>query len=588
MKKILLFSISLSIASFTFSQQPDLERLTKNIEFLASDSLKGRFPGTAEDKVAASFILENFTDAGLAPMFEDGLQDFHIVTSVKPGDKNYFKFNEFEAEMGKDFTPFGFSENGEIKSNVVFVGYGFDFESDTLSWNDFESVNVNDKWVMILRGDPEIDNPFSNFASHSQDRKKVMIAKDHGAKGIIFVSGVSFDDKDELVSVNYDRASGSAGVPVIHLKRNIANSILKKADKSIEELENELNNNYKSISMEIGITVSGKTDLIWNKVETYNIVSFLEGNDPNLKDEVIVLGAHYDHLGMGGEGTSSRKRDTIAAHNGADDNASGVVGVIELAYMFAENPPKRSMVFMAFGAEEIGLLGSKYFVKNPPFELTKVKSMINFDMIGRIDPVTRSLSVSGTGTFNEADSILSLYLGNYDLQLKKNSDGYGPSDHSSFYMNDIPVLFFSTGAHNDYHTPEDDIEYLDLEGEVMVLQYAYDVINDIANKESHVTFAEAAGKQTQSRGGRRLKVTLGIVPDFADTESKGLGVDGVKKGGPADSAGMLKGDRIVSMNGETITNIYDYMFRLAKLKPGETAIVEVKRGEEVKVLLVQL
>jgi Peptidase family M28/PDZ domain/PA domain len=588
MRILPLTIISFLIIHFSYAQNIDLERLTKNIEFLASDSLKGRFPGTAEDKVSAEFILQNFKDAGLSPMLDDGLQEFEVVTSVKPGKLNSFVFNDFTGELGIDYTPFGFSENGKLIASPVFAGYGFDFESDTLSWKDYDNIDVTDKWVMILRGDPEIDNPFSNFVAHSQDRKKVMIAKDHGAKGVVFVSGVNYDDKDELVSVNYDRASGTAGIPVIHIKRELANQILASNNKTVENLENNLNENFKSNSFEIEATLTGQTELMWEKVETFNVLAKIEGTDLALKEEYIIIGAHYDHLGMGGEGTSSRKKDTIAPHNGADDNASGVVGVIELANSFAKNPPKRSIIFMAFGAEEVGLLGSKYFVKNPPIDIASIKIMFNFDMIGRIDPVSKSLSVSGTGTFTEADSLLNLFLEDYDLQLKTNTDGYGPSDHSSFYMNDIPVLFFSTGAHEDYHTPFDDIERLDLESEVEILNYTFDIIDNIANRENILTFAEASGKQTQSRGGRRLKVTLGIVPDFANTESKGLGVDGVKKGGPAESAGMQKGDRIISMNGEEVTNIYDYMFRLAKLKPGETTIVEVLRNDEVKVLLVQL
>ena len=588
MRILFLFSTLFLFLHFSYAQNPDLKRLTKNIEFLASDSLKGRYPGTAEDKVAANFIIQNFKDAGLKPMFGDGLQEFEIVTSVKPGESNFMIFNEISGELGKDFTPFGFSENGKLMANIVFVGYGFDFESDTLNWKDYENVDVTDKWVLILRGDPEIDNPFSNFVAHSQDRNKVMIAKDHGAKGVLFVSGVNYDEKDELVSISYDGASGSAGVPVIQIKRELANKILTIKNTSIEEQEKNLNENFKSNSFELETIFTAKTDLIWNKVETYNVVAKLEGTDPNLKNEYIVIGAHYDHLGMGGEGSSSRKRDTIAVHNGADDNASGVVGVIELAYSLKKIPIKRSIIFIAFGAEEVGLLGSKYFVKNSPVDISSIKTMVNFDMIGRIDQVSKSLSVSGTGTFTEADSLLNLFLGNYDFQLKTNADGYGPSDHSSFYMYDIPVLFISTGAHEDYHTPFDDVERLDLESEIEILTYSQEIITAIANNEKALTFAEAAGKQTQTRSGRRLKVTLGIVPDFANTETKGLGVDGVKKGGPADSGGILKGDRIVSMNGEEVTNIYDYMFRLAKLKPGKTVIIEVLRNDEIKVLLIQL
>jgi Zn-dependent M28 family amino/carboxypeptidase len=282
--------------------------------------------------------------------------------------------------------------------------------------------------------------------------------------------------------------------------------------------------------------------------------------------------------------------DTSAVHNGADDNASGTAMVMALARHLAAEKGKtrRSIIFVAFSSEEIGLLGSKYFIDHPPVELKKIKTMFNFDMVGRFDREKNSISVSGTGTSVEGDSILLTLEDKLPFAVVHAPDGYGPSDHAAFYSSNIPVFYFNTGVHTDYHTPFDDTEKLDFDAEKQVGDFAAAVILAVDDLPKALTFRESGKKEQAGRGGRRLKVTLGIMPDFAGTEKKGLRVDGVTKDAPADKGGMLKGDIIISINGMTVGNIYDYMSRLGKLKQGQTISVEVIRNGKNEVLIIQL
>jgi hypothetical protein len=316
----------------------------------------------------------------------------------------------------------------------------------------------------------------------------------------------------------------------------------------------------------------------------------LEGSDPVLKDQYLVIGAHYDHLGFGGPGSGSRMPDTNAVHNGADDNASGTAMVMALASSLSAQRTslKRSVLFIAFSSEEIGLLGSKYFIDHPLVDLKKISAMFNFDMVGRFDREKNSISVSGTGTSAEADSLLLGLEKGLPFTVVHAPDGYGPSDHASFYASNIPVFYFNTGVHSDYHTPFDDADKLDYDNEKSVGDFAVSIIRVVDNYPVQLTFKESGKKEQTGRSGRRLKVTLGIMPDFAGTEKKGLRIDGVTKDGPADRGGMKKGDIITGINGMPVGNIYEYMSRLQKLKHGMTVNVEVIRNGRNEVLLIQL
>jgi len=593
MKK-LIYLLGLLVSMNVFAQHnPEITAgdLKKDVTYLASDSLKGRKPGTPEAGLAAGFIRKEFVADHLKLLFEKGYQNFEIVTSASLGAHNALKFNGFEGAVGRNFTPVVYSSNASVSAYVVFAGYGFDIKTDSVKWNDYEHIDAGGKWVMIFRADPELDNSDSKFIPYSELRGKILTAKDHGAAGVLVVSPVALDKEDKLMVLRTENNDVTSGIPVIHIQRSVADLLLKPSGYRVDSLEKIFHDTKAPKSFDIpNANAYGVTDVVLKRDSTANVAGVLEGKDPVLKNEYIVIGGHYDHLGFGGPGSGSRMPDTVAIHNGADDNASGTAMVMELAGKIASarNNLKRSVIFVSFTGEEMGLLGSKYFTDHPPVDLKKIKAMFNFDMVGRFDKEKNAISVSGTGTSAEGDSILKKYETGLPFAVTHSPDGYGPSDHASFYANNIPVFFFTTGVHTDYHTPFDNADKLDYDAEKKIGDFSYKLIMDIDRMAHPLTFKESGKKESAGRSGRRYKVTLGIMPDFAGTEKKGLRVDGVTKDGPADKGGMLKGDVIISINGMTVGNIYEYMARLGKLAKGQTISVEVIRNDKNVVLLIQL
>ncbi|MBI4646866.1 MAG: GNAT family N-acetyltransferase [Bacteroidia bacterium] len=589
MKTVLLFSFQFFLL-YSVAQDFQQERLKSHITYLASDSLAGRKAGEPGDRLAADYIVEHFRKTGLKLLFENGYQYFDIISDVQLGKDNYLEIDTFIAKPGQDFIPYSFSENSELTAEAVFAGYGFDIKTDSIIWFDYDGLEVKDKWVIALRGDPEPDNPDSKFAEFSNERTKALVAKDKGAAGLLLVTGIKLNNDDELVNLFFDKITTGSGIPVINITRKVANIILKQHDSiTIEQLEEKLNKEHKPCSFQLRTLINAKTEIIKTTKKTQNIIGIIQGADSVFKNEYIVLGAHYDHLGMGGKGSGSRNPDTLAVHNGADDNASGTAAIIEIAYKIAANKskPNRSIIFAAFGAEEMGLLGSKHFVKNSPVKSSQIKAMFNFDMLGRMNSQTNALTIGGTGTFKQADSILNASAAGKSLKFVFSPEGYGPSDHATFYTENIPVLFLTTGPHEDYHTFNDDPEKVNYDGIEQIISFSGDLVSGIANMDKPLTFQEA-GSKFRAEGRHSLKITLGIIPGFGEQDGNGLMVDGVKKGGRAEAGGIKKGDKIIAIDGKPVTNIYDYMYRLKKLSVGQTITVDIIRNGEKIVLIIQL
>ncbi|MCL2098274.1 MAG: M20/M25/M40 family metallo-hydrolase [Bacteroidales bacterium] len=348
-------------------------------------------------------------------------------------------------------------------------------------------------------------------------------------------------------------------------------------------------NGWQSFSYTIGKSISGQSQQSAKKIYSRNVVMMLPAKkEPT--EESIVIGAHFDHIGMGGKSSTSRKRDITAIHYGADDNASGVAMVLALAKDLAERKEqlRRNIVVVMFGAEEQGLIGAKHFVENPPKEAGKIVMMFNFDMVGRLDS-TKLLQIHGAKTFVEAEELLnSAMLNHNELRFQFIGGGYGPSDHLAFYTAKIPVLYFTTGIHYDYHTPDDNIANINYQGMSAVFHFTKPLVLQIAKAEQSPTFREAGGSE-QARTPERFKVTLGLVPDFnAVYEGPGMRADFITEGKPAHKAGLKNGDVIIEVNGVEIKNIDDYMQQLATLEAGVAIPVKVKRGEEILFFSVQL
>ncbi len=582
---LLLLVIFLASCGQKFNPDITVDDIKQSVYYLASDSLKGRQSGEAGNDLAAAYILDKFEKAGLQPMYDNGLQKFSLVASAELADGNALSVGERSFEAEKDFLPYAFSANTTVEAGVVFAGYGIQVNRDTLQWDDFHSIDVSGKWILVLQGDPDLDNPNSPFLEFSSERSKGLTASDKNAAGLIMVAGPKFSEEDKLSDLFFDKNSSRFSIPVIQVTREAANEILSGTGQTVETLEAKMMEEKTGITVPANAMVKATVNVALKEKETQNVVALLPGTDPELKDEYVVVGAHFDHLGMGGPGSGSRAVDTIAVHNGADDNASGVAAVIELAEKFAaEKIRRRSIVFMAFSAEEMGLVGSKAFTNHPPVEMDKIVAMFNFDMVGRLD-TANVLSVGGTKTSVETEDILNEQ--NTGFKLAFSGEGIGPSDHASFYLKNVPVIYFSTGAHPDYHTPQDDADRINYAGEQKVIEYAGNVLNEVVDRDMKLTFQEAGSKFKRSRGGR-FKVTFGIMPDYAGLEERGMRIDGVSKDKPAYKAGMKTGDIITAIEGKPVKNIYDYMARLQTLEAGTRVSVDIIRDNKPTVLIVEL
>jgi aminopeptidase YwaD len=586
------FLIAILAAPVLLSCKPRFEpeittaEIEEHISYLASEELKGRFPGTPEEQLLMDYITGEFRQAGLLLNKRTGIQHFDIITDLETGPGNTVSYGLEFLDPGVDFIPFSFSANGSAKAELVFAGYGFKTDGEGARWDDYDGVDVTGRWVMLLRGVPgkqEASSPYFNF---SEDRGKALLASDLGAVGVILVSGSNFDPEDALAELKGKQHALS--IPVIQMTRKAAEMILASAGSdSLTKLNATLSDELTPASFHTGMEIGISVDLQPRKMATFNTIALLKGTDPDLRDEYVVIGAHHDHLGMGGPGTSSRYMDTMAVHYGADDNASGVAGVIEISQYLSTRSPSRSILFSTFGAEEMGLIGSKYLTENPPVDLSRVQAMINLDMVGRLND-ERQVQVGGIGTSPGFAGLLDSLNQEYGFNLKFSNEGFGPSDHSSFYAKDVPVLFISTGAHPDYHTPADHPGAINPEGAAEVMSFAADLAEALANNRERIAFNEAGPKVRGSSRGRRGGITLGLMPDVTYDGNEGMPVMFVTEGKPAAVGGIQKNDVIVAIEGKSVGNVYDYMSRLDQLKEGMDIVVSVNRNGDRLDLVIRL
>lgn len=561
-----------------------------HINYLASDELKGRLNGSEGAEAAASYIEKEFESYGLAPFFSGRFsQEFPFIAGVElTGDNSLsLKINNSEKplKLNEEYITAPFSDNVSYSGDVVFAGYSI--SAPELNYDDYAGIDVKGKIVLALKYNPEIDNPHSKFEKYSELRLKAKTARDKGALGIIFVNGyLPKDEEDKLMQIRYDGAPAVKDFAAIQIKRSSADEIFRAEGLDFKQYQLGINDSLRPASFILkNTTLSLRTGLRKIEKQGRNIAGILPGRDPVLKNEYIVVGAHYDHLGMGENGSLYKGSEPMI-HNGADDNASGVAGLLELAEKFSsvKDGLKRSIVFVAFAGEELGVIGSTYFVNHFPDSLKSITSMLNMDMIGRMNS-ENNLVVNGSGTSSIWNDLLTKTNSRYNFKLSLSDDGYLGSDQSSFVAKDIPVLFFFTGIHNDYHRPSDDADKINSLMEGKIVNYVYDVASYLDSAQKHPDYVKVARKDAGRN--MKFKVYVGTIPDYT-SQADGFKITGVSEGSPAQKGGLKAGDIIVEFGGKKVGNIYDYMYAMGEFAPGDVVDVVVVRGSEKVKLKLEL
>jgi len=573
------------------SPQVTAAELLKHVRYLASDELEGRKAGSRGAELAAQYIASEFKRYGLTPLGDQGtfFQSFEFVAGIQLGTMNTLSYSaggqSKSLGLNQEFRPLGFSSSESFQGDLVFAGYGI--AAPDRNYDDYAGLDVKGKSVMVLRNAPPSDST-RDFAPFVSLRYKASKAKELGAMAMFVVTGPEDSDTDDLIKLTYDQSTGNAGIVAINVTRKVADELLRAGGKTISALQKEINQSKTPSSFALsGVTVSMTVGLKEIRQTTKNVIGFLEGNDPTLKDQVIVLGAHHDHLGFGGESSGSLKPDTVAIHHGADDNASGTAGLLELAQAFAADKGslKRSVLFISFAGEEMGLLGSAYYVKNPVVPLERSVVMINMDMIGRLN--NGALIVYGIGTSPGFEALVKKFNADSAFVLKLNKDGYGPSDQSSFYARQVPVFHFFTDIHSDYHRPSDTFDKLNYEGEEQVVRFVQAIAAELDQTPDKPQYVAVEAPRPMPGAGRSTRVYMGTIPDFGE-QVEGMKLSGVREGSPAAKAGLQGGDVIVKFGKVDIKNLYDFTYALGEHKPGDEVTVVVKRGNETKTFVVKL
>lgn len=579
MKKLFYLLCVLSLLSLSAYADPVQENLYKHVSFLADDAQEGRGIGTKGLDDAADYIANQFKEIGLEPAFDGSyFQPFEMGWGVELKADNALISGEMRIDTSDGIMPLGFSASDSITAPVVFVGYGI--TAPEYNYDDYADVDAKGAIVLCLRYEPgqfDTNSVFEgvNYSTHSALRSKASNAKYHGAIGLLLVEGplwASENGAEVFAPPAKDEPYIDCGMPAFWITRSAVATLFPEFE--LGKLQRSIDTNTLPRSM--GITEEGQqltmvAHLSRESVQVKNVGGVLPGND-----EIVVIGAHYDHLGYGQSGSLDEQTNVI--HNGADDNASGVAGVIEAARLIKAEPASATFLFTTFTAEETGLGGSNYLVKHFPLDMDKVRAMINLDMVGRMND--KRLVLQACKTAEEFDGIVEAANQPLGLEITCKGDGYGPSDHMSFYLEEKPVLFLFTGAHEDYHKSTDDTDKINFEGLEYCTRLTANLAEGIANYPTELTYVKTEAPQAPEGGAYR--VSFGSIPDFAQPDTLiGVLLSGAREGGPAYSAGIRGGDLLTKMGDVILNNLYDLVFALKTYAPGDTVEVHyIREGEE--------
>ena len=544
-KLVVLFFVFVSFYQIK-AQINLIENLSSHVYFLADDKLEGRGTGSAGEKIAQEYISSYYSEYGLTAKGENGfIQPFDFKLGKKLVNDNYLSIGKTAFKIEDDYFPLVYSANGSVNAKIVNVGFGIDAGA---LYNDYkDKTKLEGKVFVINMSSPDGIHPHSKYKNYTDYNIRITTAKKYGAVAVVF-----YNTDKHVDDPNFD------------IKRNVQNVELPTL--FIQRTKNDLLKDNENIILSINMEIDNRTG--------ENVIAYID----NKAENTVIIGAHYDHLGWGEDGGSLYKGKP-AIHNGADDNASGTSMILELARFLKNSDYKNNnYLFISFSAEELGLIGSKSFLLKPTIDISKINYMINLDMVGRLNPTTKKLSVGGVGTSSVFKSKISNETIN-NIEIVTKQSGLGSSDHSSFYLKDIPVLFLFTGTHKDYHKPYDDAWKVNYNGMKSIFDYTTSLIGDL-NNVGKLDFQKTKDSSKPS-GKRKFSVTLGIVPDYM-FDGKGMKIDGVSDGKPASKGGIITGDIVIKMGSYEIGDMMAYMNTLGKFKKGDKTIVQVLRNNEIK------
>jgi hypothetical protein len=564
----------------------DPARYLNDIKALTLPAMEGRGDGTKGLTRAAGLLEQRYKRLGLTPAGTNGyFQPFSLITGAKLTGNNHIAeqvgAEKRDLKLHQDFVPFSFSSSGEVSAPVVFAGYGA--SADEFGYDDYDGIDVKGKIVVLLRYEP------AGFAAKSGNQRltrhaalitKAINARNHGAAGVVIVNGKLSSGEDDLLT-RFGSVSGpeNAGILLVQVKNAIAQEWLAAAGKSLASVQEAINSATRPESFALPDTLHLTLDvhIETTRATVNNVLAYLPGKT----DEYVIVGAHYDHLGYGNY-DSLAPSQIGQIHPGADDNASGTAGVLELARLFApfRGQLPRGILFASFAGEELGLLGSAEWVKEPTRPLGKAVAMLNMDMIGRIRD--EKVYIGGVGTGSTFQATLTKAESGFPFHIENSAGGYASSDHTSFVAKRIPVLFFFSGLHADYHKPSDTWDKIDAPDAARLLDMVAKVVvqlDEATERPQFVAVAEPKNPHegvASSGGGGGYGPYFGSIPDFGQAE-KGVRFSDVQPGSPAAKAGLKAGDVLVKFGDKTIMNLYDFTDALRSSKVGDVVVVTVQR-----------
>jgi hypothetical protein len=565
------------------------------VERLASEAFGGREAGTDGERLAGGYIAGELKRIGARPL--PGHADMFMPFEFTAGSRDGGSTLVIQSGPGNDsrivaphVLALAFSDNTtNVSGRTVFAGYGIVVpDSQNFGYDSYAGLDVKDAIVVVLRYYPEDAEPKTKgiLARYSDLRYKAQAARQRGAKGLIVITGPRSSNAGQTVPLGFDTAAAGSGIAAVSVDGTTADALFKGASKSLEEAQKAFDSGNPHVAgFALPSSATMNVNVVHEKKTARNVLAYLPATTSTAGKTKpwVVVGAHFDHLGHGEHGNSlASGTDVGKTHHGADDNASGTAAVLAMAEALSKQPRPRNVLIALWSAEEIGLVGSAAFIAKPPVPLVDIAAYLNYDMVGRMQD--NKLTIQATGTSPAWASILERanVAAGFDAVLQE--DPYQPTDVASFNQAGVPSLAFTTGAHPDYHKPSDTADKIDYEDLDRVAAFGVSIVTRLMSAEMPPQFTKVE-QSTQTVNRADVSVTTGTIPDYAGTE-KGLLLSGVIGGGPAEQAGLTKGDVIIEIAGQSITNIYDYTYALELLKIGTPVkVVYMRAGQRHETML---